>query len=256
MAKRRVEILFQNFPDQYPRILERDYPHVLIDLMHLWGEPEFDSMMQELMVSKRSDRGGFSADIVEELLFLNKLHDAFLQKNITLPPLSNPWLLLPPGFQTPQSFLYALQRGDLSRVKLYLDAGISVNHQFDGHMGTPLSVAASSNRLVLASFLIQSGAGVNKRVSGGYTPLHWAAFFGHTHMADLLLHHGAGIDMQDNHDCTPLMLAVTRGHPNMVYLLLMRGADRKLGTKKGTPLELAVKMGATDIADMLWGKKK
>lgn len=255
MAKRRAEILFQNFPEKYPRILERDYPHVLIDLMHLWGEPGFDSLMQDLMVSKRGDRGGFSAGIVQELLFLNKLHDAFLQKDITLPPLSNPWLLLPPGFQTPQSFLFALQRGDLAQVKLYLDAGISVNHLFDSHLGTPLSVAASSNRLVLASFLIQSGATVNKRGSGGYTPLHWAAFYGHTHMADLLLQHGAGIDTQDNHDCTPLMLAVTRSHPGMVYLLLMHGADRKLGTRKGTPLELAVKMGSNEIADMLRKKK-
>jgi hypothetical protein len=255
LAKRRVEILFQNFSDKYPRLLERDYPHVLIDLMHVWGEPEFGSMMQELLVSKRSDRGGFSADIVEELMFLHKLHDAFLQKNITLPPLSNPWLQLPPGIQTPQALVSALQRGDLVQVKLYLNAGISVNHQFDNHVGTPLSIAASHNRLALAEFLLELGANVDKRVSEGYSPLHWAAFFGHTQMADLLLRKGASIDKLDNHDCTPLMLAVSRGHSSMVYLLLMHGANQALGNRKGTPMEIANKRGAKQIVDMLRNKK-
>lgn len=247
MPKQRVKLLFQNYPDRYPHNLERDHARILYNLMQCWGEPEFDPMMQNLLVSTRSDRAGFPPEIVSELMFLSQLHDACLEKGIVLPPLSSTWQQLPPS----QTIVAALQGGNLEQVKRYLEAGLPVDYQLDHPGGSPLTVAVSSNKLEVASFLIKSGANVNKRSSHQYTPLHWAALFGHAGLAELLFRNGADLNAQEDQGNTPLMLAVTRNHFNMVYVLLMLGADRRLGNRKGTPLQHAVEMGASDIEDIL-----
>jgi ankyrin repeat protein len=255
MPQRRVEFLFQNFPDKYPRNLQLGYPRILMELMQLWGTPDFDRRMQELMVNTRHDREGFSKEALEELLFLNKLHDATLEKGLTLPPLDDPWKKLPLHLQTPQAFQAALQRGDVEQVKLFLDAGVSINHHFENDLGSPLSIAVSHNKCALALFLTVAGANVNMRLNQGYTALHWAAFFGFTEMANVLLKQGALIDVQEANGNTPLMLAITRRYTAMVYLLLMHGADRKLGNNKGSPLDHARRLGAKEIVAMLQDKK-
>lgn len=248
MPKQRVKLLFQNYPDRYPRNLERDHSRILYNLMQCWEEPEFDPMMKDLLVSTRGGRAGFPAEVVSELMFLSQLHDACLEKGIVLPPLSDSWQQLPPGSQ---SIVAALQGGDLAQVKRFLAAGLPVDYQLDHPAGSLLAVAISSNKLEVASFLIKSGANVNKRSSHQYTPLHWAALFGHAGLADLLFRSGADLNALEDQGNTPLMLAVTRNHFNMVYVLLLLGADRKLGNRKGSPLQHAIEMGASDIEDIL-----
>ncbi len=251
MAKRRVDLLFKNFPDDFPHELEREYPRILYKLMHLWAKDQFDAYVKELLVSDRNDRQGFSRKVISEILFINKLHETCRVQNLTLPPIESSWESLPPANRTPQSYLLALQRGDLNQVRLYLDVGIPVDYHFEDGGGTPLAIAAANGQAIIASLLIQSGADVNARDRGEYTPLHWAAFFGHTTVASLLLKNGASINALQNTRSTPLMLAVLRNHLGMVTLLVNQGANKNLASQDGSPIEVALKKGAADMANIL-----
>lgn len=53
------------------------YPHLLQPLCTLWGHPEFDRYVSRLLVDERGGRKGFSAEVVEELLFLAQLNHHF-----------------------------------------------------------------------------------------------------------------------------------------------------------------------------------
>lgn len=252
MVNRRLDTLFHKFPDNYPHILKREHPRVLQRLLHLWDQPEdFTAYMQELLISSRSDRKGFPLDVLTELMFLGKLHETCHRQNISLPPLDDPWKQFPPANRTPQSFLYALQRGDVAQVRMYLDGDIPVDYHFEDGGGTPLAVAAAGGQTAVAELLLHAGADIRARDGGGYTPLHWAAFYGHEKMAALLLRHHARIDATQNTNSTPLALAVVRNHIGMVVLLLEHGANAKLSSREGTPLEIAVKKGANDIVTLL-----
>lgn len=246
MAKRRIDLLFKYFPTNYPHHLEQEFPRILHKLMLLWAKPQFDAYIHELLVSSRPGRQGFPPAVMSELVFISKLHESCLQQNIALPPLVDPW-----ENRTPQSYLYALQRGDLEQVRFHLSAGIPVDYHFEDGGGTPLVVAASAGQTFVASLLIQSGAFIDASDNGDYTALHWAAFYGHTNVAGLLLKKGANIDAKQNTGSTPLLLAVVRNQSDMVALLLRHGANAQIAGTEGKPLEVALKKGATDIATIL-----
>lgn len=53
------------------------YPHLLQPLCTLWGHPEFDRYVNRLVVDDRGGRKGFTAEVVEELLFLAQLNHQF-----------------------------------------------------------------------------------------------------------------------------------------------------------------------------------
>jgi len=53
------------------------HTHLLQPLCALWGHPEFDRYVNRLVVDDRGGRKGFSAEVVEELLFLAQLNHQF-----------------------------------------------------------------------------------------------------------------------------------------------------------------------------------
>lgn len=56
-------------------ILEARYGHVVERLLACWGDPGgFEDLFNDLMFDARGNRGGWPADVWEELQFLNKLH--------------------------------------------------------------------------------------------------------------------------------------------------------------------------------------
>jgi ankyrin repeat protein len=58
------------------------------------------------------------------------------------------------------------------------------------------------------------------------------------------LHHDNGY--------TPLAYAAMKGNPQMVELLVEHGASPSMATREGdTPVELALRMGHTEVADTL-----
>jgi ankyrin repeat protein len=75
----------------------------------------------------------------------------------------------------------------------------------------------------MATLLIEHGANVNARESGGFTPLHTAALRGLPEIAVLLLEHGADPGAQDIQGSTPLDLA--ERHPGVAEVLRRHAAD-------------------------------
>lgn len=59
-------------------------------------------------------------------------------------------------------------------------------------------------------------------------------------------------NLQHDNGYTPLAYAAMKGNPRMVELLLANGASAALTTREGdTPVELALRMGHSEIADLL-----
>jgi len=109
----------------------------------------------------------------------------------------------------------------------------------------------------LISLLIAHGADIDSHKSfRQLTPLHRAVEKGNTRAIRLLIAQGADIDAQDESGETPLGAAVFRKQKESVALFLSHGAQTntlyKSNDLKGcTPLHIALRYGASDIAEML-----
>ncbi len=59
------------------RAAVESYPHLLQPLSTLWRHPELERYVTRLLVDDRGGRTGFSAEVVEELLFLAQVNHHF-----------------------------------------------------------------------------------------------------------------------------------------------------------------------------------
>ena len=67
--------------DQFPRILQKKFPHVLEKIVEKWRSPDFSVYMADLLQTNgrsggRLDRDGFPGDAWQELYNLAELHKA------------------------------------------------------------------------------------------------------------------------------------------------------------------------------------
>ncbi|MDC0144159.1 CotH kinase family protein [Verrucomicrobia bacterium] len=97
----------------------------------------------------------------------------------------------------------AVKTGDLDGVKNLLANGIKVDSR-DAMGITPLSLAALTEEIEVATYLISKGADVNARGDDGGTPLQGAAFFGRIEAVKLLLAKGADPNLSNKRGETPL----------------------------------------------------
>lgn len=84
-----------------------------------------------------------------------------------------------------KNLFLAVESGDLSLVKMYLDFGVNVN-QSNGNAETALHLAAYYGYRDLVEFLMEKGAKVDAKDYQGSTPLHLAAYQGHTSVINAL----------------------------------------------------------------------
>lgn len=142
----------------------------------------------------------------------------------------------------------AIVRNDLAAVSNYIAGDIDLNQAADNDGLTPLHIAASGNRLEIASLLIAQQTNINARDNLGMTPLHWAAYKGHRAMTAILLENRAEINATDINGLTPLHLAATYGHKDIINLLLDSGADLNARTydQSMTPIHWAAFCGHTE----------
>ncbi|PWA17060.1 hypothetical protein CCH79_00013257, partial [Gambusia affinis] len=84
----------------------------------------------------------------------------------------------------------ACRRKDLPKVKMLLQAGISVNME-DYAGWTPLHEACVSGDEAVVEELLRAGANVNAQSCEGVTPLHDAVYSGHLQVVELLLENGS-----------------------------------------------------------------
>ena len=119
------------------------------------------------------------------------------------------------------ALMLASIEGHTEVVKLLLDAGAPVNH--DGW--TPLTYAASRDRIVVAKLLIGKGANINAAADSGTTALMMAAREGYLQMLLLLLEHGGDAKYVSPHGHSALSLAINRGNKDIESMLRKAGVE-------------------------------
>ena len=113
---------------------------------------------------------------------------------------------------------------------------------------TAVSIAAFKGNLSYVKLLVDAGADVNLY---GWPPLAYAAYNGHAQIVDYLLKRGARIDATTENGSSALFFAARFGHIEVVELLLNK-ADPTIANENGdTAVDWAVKSENTDIADLL-----
>jgi len=141
-------------------------------------------------------------------------------------------------------------RGDGELVGRLLDAGADPNKQvqYVTLALPPVGLAAFSRNLGGVRTLLERGADVNAKGSGGHTPLILAAAADPPSKAvvELLLSRGADPNLTDNEGSTALDWALLQGESDITALLRQRGA--KPGGPKPMPTPRAKPQQAREAA--------
>jgi ankyrin repeat protein len=142
----------------------------------------------------------------------------------------------------PDDFVRSAGNGDVTAVKLFLDAGMAADSR-EATGVTPLAAAALGGHLPVVKMLLDRGANVNAAAKDGSTPLIAAAERQRVAVLEALLSKKAGVNLTNTSGSTALHWAVRRGNTNAVSLLLKQGAS--------TSIEETNEMTAADCAVQL-----
>ena len=99
--------------------------------------------------------------------------------------------------------------------------------------------------------LLEKGARVEDRTSGGYTALHKACVEGHGEVCKVLLERGADVNSKDVHGNTPLHIACYQGHQMTVTILLRWGAKLLMNMQDMNPLDVAKEEEESEVVKIL-----
>ena len=111
---------------------------------------------------------------------------------------------------TEEAFLQAAVDGDLAVVKLFVEAGMSVNTA-NRQGTTALFFAAIYGDLKMVKYLVEQGADVKATGDDGATALHLAAKFGDLKMVAYLVGQGATVNAKDNRGLMAIFYAKRGG---------------------------------------------
>lgn len=93
--------------------------------------------------------------------------------------------------------------GNLDAIQEHINAGSDLNVK-DSYGSSPLTIAATFNKVEVAKALIEAGADLNSTNNDGSTPLHTAAFLCRTEIVKALLEKGADKTLKNNYGSTAL----------------------------------------------------
>jgi len=93
--------------------------------------------------------------------------------------------------------------GNLEAVNQHIAAGSNLNEK-DQFGSSPLTIAATFNKIDVALALIDAGADLNIKSADGSTPLHTASFFCRKDIVEALLENGADKTLRNNYGSTAL----------------------------------------------------
>jgi ankyrin repeat protein len=150
----------------------------------------------------------------------------------------------------------------LAVVAILLDAGIDPNQQTSKLKQSPVRNAAALGQAPLLQLLVDCGrADLNITDKAKATPLYAAADAAELLSTRVLLDGGAHVSIADRFGRTPLHAAAIVGSLPVALALLEAGAEPTAQTRypfdrfrgKTTALEIAEKLGHTDVAALLTG---
>ncbi len=137
----------------------------------------------------------------------------------------------------------AAQSGRLEVARLLIDRGADVN-AFDryngpvgaaGITGTVLQVAINYHpKEEMAKFLVERGAKLNRKDSGGDTELHLAALKGYAELARALIEHGADVHAVNQANRTALYCAARHGFRRTAEALIAAARGKALSLRPTT----------------------
>ena len=113
-----------------------------------------------------------------------------------------------------------------------------------------MSVVENNRETMLA--LIEEGADVNARMSGGWTPIMIAAKYGRVQLLRDLLRANARVNLTDNSGNTALILAVMARQAQVVRILAASRANLDHQNEEGmSAFQIAALMDQNDILQIL-----
>lgn len=249
--------LLEGLGGDYPVYLEQHHDRVLNKIDELWDTPEIDDYLSDLLIDKRGGHKGFAPEATKEINALREFRmlETFLaaeKKETAILELEKRGI-----FRNGNSFLRALENGDVEIIDLFVRANFNI-HLTDDNGTPPLLLALKKGYTIIAKILLNAGADVNEKDKLGLTPLMMACgkpTFGYRDIAETLIKKGAQINVRDALGYTPLLLALSGGTIDIAELLINKGADVSARTRKGdTPLSLAQNAKCTEIVDLLINK--
>jgi len=146
--------------------------------------------------------------------------------------------------------------GQTKTLQLLIEMGADANKVDETPLKrTPIQYAANCFRPESVKTLLELGASVSTKCSGGITTLHIAAKQGDLKSIQILLAHPDTrtiLDTQDENGTTALHYVVQTGHIAIAKALLDAGANPNLQATTGvTPLMIAVDQNLFDIVKLL-----
>lgn len=131
------------------------------------------------------------------------------------------------------SFLSAVERGDLDRVRNFLHSGTPVDAA-DENGVTGLILAASLGHLRIVDEFLDAGADIDRGDRHGYTALIEASRHGHPDVVRRLLHAGAALTIDVNrNENNAVLFALDAGHEGIADLLHKAAPPRSIPMLRG-----------------------
>lgn len=121
-----------------------------------------------------------------------------------------------------------IEKGDISTLKLFIEAGVDVNHKNEDGI-TIVQLAAKHGQLTALKYLISKNADLISEM----TTLHYAAAGGNTDCIKCLLKHGIDVNTVDTLGRTPLHVAAQEGHLSSIKYLIGKSASVQMKCKNG-----------------------
>jgi uncharacterized protein len=156
------------------------------------------------------------------------------------------------SFSADDDLVAAAAKGDLSRIRALLEAGVDVNLKVPSG-ATALIAASQAGQSDAVRLLLGAKADVNAAANDGSSALIWASQGGYADVVQALLAGGPDVNAEDKQGRTALIGASYNGHLNVVKVLLAaKEIKPNAVTSTGaSALEAATAGGHTEVRSLL-----